>query len=111
MDVRRRLLRFALKALRYSTRAVARLERRLGLDQVSESEHHKNVALSMTRYDMVANPDEAYYRDQYLHWIDQALGKVGMSLAPVCIDLGCGQGRLTLALADRFPRSEVLGID
>jgi ubiquinone/menaquinone biosynthesis C-methylase UbiE len=70
--------------------AGARLE---GLTQNSD-EHRRFVIKAGSAHDMTKHPDEPYYAAQYLHWIRKHLpeGLVG-------IDLGCGQGRLTLLLS------------
>lgn len=61
--------------------------------------HSTAVIRDMSSYDMVSHPDEAYYAEQYLHWIFNDLAN-GFSEHQVRIlDLGCGQGRLTLPLA------------
>jgi len=53
----------------------------------------------MTGYDMVANPDEPYYARQYLHWILSELSSRFPSRRVEILDLGCGQGRLSVPLA------------
>jgi trans-aconitate 2-methyltransferase len=39
------------------------------------------------------------------------VGRVGATSPGYVVDLGCGPGNLTAALADRWPEAEVLGID
>jgi trans-aconitate 2-methyltransferase len=39
------------------------------------------------------------------------LGRIGATAPEYVVDLGCGPGNLTAALADRWPAAEVLGID
>jgi trans-aconitate 2-methyltransferase len=39
------------------------------------------------------------------------LGRIGATAPEYVVDLGCGPGNLTAALADRWPEAEVLGID
>src|SRR5262245_57385296 len=60
---------------------------------------------------MVAHPDEPYYRAQYWHWIEKILDSVSLPSSAVCLDLGCGQGRLTVPLAHRYDSGTVIGID
>jgi trans-aconitate 2-methyltransferase len=55
---------------------------------------------------------------QYLRFADERsrpffdlLGRVGAEHPRLVVDLGCGPGQLTLALASRWPDAQVLGID
>jgi trans-aconitate 2-methyltransferase len=55
---------------------------------------------------------------QYLHFADERsrpffdlLGRVGATDPGLVVDLGCGPGHLTVALASRWPEAEVRGID
>lgn len=54
----------------------------------------------MTRYDMVKHPDEPYYARQYLHWILPELADRYPERHIRIVDLGCGQGRLSIPLAE-----------
>ncbi len=62
-------------------------------------EHHQAVIRTMTDYDMVENRDEEYYARQYLHWILPELSSRYPGRRLGILDLGCGQGRLSLPLA------------
>ena len=53
----------------------------------------------MEKYDMVMRPDEPYYARQYLHWILPELSSRYDNRKIQILDLGCGQGRLSLPLA------------
>jgi SAM-dependent methyltransferase len=61
--------------------------------------HATAVIRDMSSYDMVTHPDEAYYADQYLHWIFHDLENHFSDQQVRILDLGCGQGRLSLPLA------------
>jgi SAM-dependent methyltransferase len=80
-----------------------------------QTQHRANVLRVTSQHNMAAHPDEEYYRRQYWHWIEKALtdfAQDGKALARV-LDLGCGQGRLTLPLARWLrPRGgKVIGVD
>jgi ubiquinone/menaquinone biosynthesis C-methylase UbiE len=60
---------------------------------------------------MVRDPDEAYYAEQYLRWIvADAAECLGDGRGRV-LDLGCGQGRLSIGLATRVSGTTIVGID
>src|SRR5260370_36641727 len=55
---------------------------------------------------------------QYLNFADERsrpffdrVARIGAAAPGYVVDLGCGPGQLTAALADRWPGAEVLGID
>jgi ubiquinone/menaquinone biosynthesis C-methylase UbiE len=74
--------------------------------------HNQAVIQSTVRYDMVAYPGEDYYLLQYWHWIAGYLESKHMPRAGSYLDAGCGQGRVTIRLADWCaPDGKVLGID
>lgn len=70
--------------------------------------HEKNVIRS-TEYDMVLSPDEEYYGDQYWRVLNTCITNLPKN--SICLDLGCGQGRFALRLADQFPDSRVIACD
>lgn len=61
--------------------------------------HKEAVVRTMAGYDMMGNPDEAYYAKQYMHWILPELESRFPGPGPFILDLGCGQGRFSLPLA------------
>jgi ubiquinone/menaquinone biosynthesis C-methylase UbiE len=63
------------------------------------SSHEAAVIRTMTEYDMVESPDEPYYARQYLHWILPEIGARFPDRRVEVLDLGCGQGRLTLPIS------------
>jgi SAM-dependent methyltransferase len=60
--------------------------------------HRDRVISSTTRHDMARHPDEGYYARQYWSWIEEHLRRLPGSGHH--LDAGCGQGRLTLRLAE-----------
>lgn len=72
---------------------------------------HANAVISaMSRYDMVRHPDESYFARQYLHWIMPELADRFPSRQADILDIGCGQGRFTIPLA-QWTTGRVLGVD
>lgn len=69
------------------------------------------VIQSTVEYDMYKNPDEAFYREQYWHWIQMYLEKFQVCRSGKFADVGCSQGRLSLQLARWAPESHTIGID
>jgi len=67
----------------------------------------------MTEYDMVSEPSEQYYARQYLTWILKDVSSRFPHAGVQVLDLGCGQGRLSLPLAQwcATDGGRVLGVD
>ena len=74
------------------------------------SSHAEAVISGMSRYDMVRHPDESYYARQYLHWIIPELKHRFPSQRADILDAGCGQGRLSIPLA-QWTSGRVIGVD
>jgi len=55
--------------------------------------------------------DYEQYSDGQLKWALELMGKIDWAGDESVIDLGCGEGKVTLRLAERVPRGRVLGID
>lgn len=76
----------------------------------------QDASVRATRqHNMAADPDESFYLRQYLFWLDQVIEarRYDWQGARV-LDLGCGSGRLTLPLAERFAPAgvkEIVGLD
>jgi SAM-dependent methyltransferase len=102
-----RPLSLIARACAKAERAARRLE--ISLRSDVRSAHEAAVVDSTRRYDMATNPDEAYYRDLYWEWVRPHLANQPSDAS--CLDLGCGQGRLTLPLAAQFPGGSVVGVD
>lgn len=86
---------------------------RATLDTGPGASHKASVIRSMTKYDMVKHPDEPYYARQYLHWILPELTNRYPDRNIQILDLGCGQGRLSLPMAEWCAASQgmVTGVD
>jgi len=69
------------------------------------------IQKSMTAHDMVSHPDEGYYFEQYWHWLLPECEQHFKNRKARALDIGCGQGRLTLPLAKWLTAGEVIGID
>ena len=82
-------------------------------DATSETTHDQLVIQAMTQYDMMALPDEHYYSRQYLHWVLDEFATAYPDRRVRIIDLGCGQGRLSIPLAEWCLPGEgsVTGVD
>ena len=98
----RLLLRKAGGAARNAGRVLARAEAALADPSMLASEQRHRIRSAMTAHDMVADPDEGYYRDRYWSWIESELAERGVDLSGTILDAGCGSGRLTLPLARRM---------
>jgi len=61
--------------------------------------HERQVQRASSDHDMASHPDEPYYAVQYLYWIQQVIDKEFPKKQALALDLGCGQGRLTVPLA------------
>ncbi len=80
--------------------------------QADPRAHHQAVIRSTARYDMGARSGEDYYLQQYWHWISSYLESKHLPESGSYLDAGCGQGRVTVPLAQWCaPDAEVLGID
>jgi SAM-dependent methyltransferase len=86
---------------------LGRLESRLHTGE----QQHAALEVAMSRHDMVESPDEAYYRDRYLTWINAELEGLGIGADGALLDAGCGSGRLLVPLAQRLSSGRAVGID
>jgi SAM-dependent methyltransferase len=73
------------------------------------SDFQERMVIDSTGYDMVAEPDEPYYAEQYLKVIQTHLKKLPNNSST--LDLGCGQGRLTMLLGELFKNGKVTACD
>jgi len=80
-----------------------------GYDQRS---HRRRVVDSTRSHDMVKDPDEVYFADQYWRFIKRQLVRFDCDRNGNYLDLGCGQGRITTLLADWLKdNGTVTGVD
>jgi len=102
-------LSFAQRALLFLVRRLRSAETKLQVT-LDRQRHHLRVVNS-TKYDMSEGGDEAYYLEQYLEWIKRGLVGKSFPAGASVIDLGCGQGRLTLPLSAAHRDWQLTGID
>lgn len=86
-------------------RRLASLLERLGATQTIA------VQRGMAAHDMVSHPDEGYYLEQYWHWLLPELEERFPDRKARALDVGCGQGRLALPLAEWLGAGTVVGVD
>jgi len=55
--------------------------------------------------------DYAQHSSAQQEWALELIGKLRVRAAEAVLDIGCGDGKVTAALAERVPRGSVLGID
>jgi ubiquinone/menaquinone biosynthesis C-methylase UbiE len=72
------------------------------------------IVSSTQEHDMLDHPDEQYFRRCYLYWIFKALDetlKTNEENRQTLIDIGCGQGRLTVPTVARYENITSVGVD
>lgn len=84
--------------------------KRLASELMGRGHDHK-VRAANASYDMAADPDELFYREQYLARILPELERAPSGRKARILDLGCGHGRLSLSLAEWARQGSVLGVD
>ena len=97
-----RLLNWVARFFRFIANRFERISNNYAL-------HIDSVKRGIARYDMFASPDEAYYAQEYLHWIKPLILKDYPERTARVLDLGCGQGRLSIPIS--FFCKEVTAVD
>ncbi len=105
----RALLRLIQRILLFVVRRLQHLERSVFGEKIDFAQ--QQAVVRSTTHDMAEEPDEAYYRDEYLYWIGRTLSDRKILPGSQWLDLGCGQGRLTIPLALQYPESQFAGVD
>lgn len=98
------------RAFAFFSRAARQLLKRPTNVRKQPKSHDEAIKYRMSRYDMVGNPDEPYYAEQYMYWIKAICGP-WLSKYPTILDVGCGQGRLAFSVAQWLPNSRLTGVD
>jgi SAM-dependent methyltransferase len=104
LAVVKRMDLIALAPLRLTARVLRRLANildRLGRAQIAVVQHPHRPAET--------DAAEAYYGKHYLHWLEPLIAQLPTNVR--VIDLGCGAGRLLLAVATLRPDLKVTGVD
>ena len=105
------LTTFIVKVLRYALTQLMKLDAYLHKNFNIEV-HNKKVIGSTQKYDMVAAADESYYAEQYWNRIKAFLKTEAIDSKGYFLDLGCGQGRMSIPLAKWCaPSGRVSAID
>lgn len=92
------LVRAAILVTRKLQKMLFDLDERLAQGFVL-ARHQARVKRSTRVHDMMKEPDEQYYAEQYWRVIESNLDRLGCDKAGRYLDLGCGQGRLSIPLA------------
>lgn len=107
----RKVLNISIRVERYLIYILARVERQLISNEYIKT-NQKNKIIQSTKYDMVVSPDEPYYQEQYWHWIKKYLESSRLLPSGTYLDLGCGQGRLSMPIAKWCSKGgKVIGVD
>ena len=111
-----RLLALVIRTLILVTRKLQKLLFDLDnrMDRGFDPDRHRaRVLRSARRHDMMSAPDEDYYAEQYWTLIRANLDRLGCNGTGAYLDLGCGQGRLSIPLATWCAgrQGQVVGID
>ncbi len=106
------MLGFFIRLLQKVLNIAISAKKKLSGGEYNIAAHNSKVIQSTQKYDMVVSPDEPYYQEQYWHWIKKYLDIAKLPASGTYLDLGCGQGRLSIPLA-RWCADEgkVIGVD
>lgn len=105
-----KLIRLILKISRRWVRILSGLNEKIDKDFDLRA-HNNSVVQSTVNHNMKDDADEIYYTEQYWHHIQYYLKSLDISKSGCFLDLGCGQGRLTLPLAQWADGASITGID
>ncbi|MBU2549815.1 MAG: class I SAM-dependent methyltransferase [Proteobacteria bacterium] len=122
-DLAYNLLRQIRRACGLGGRIMQRLDqaclREIMKDRERLDAEYRGIMVQIAgEHNMATSPDEKHYLRQYWHWLEPALtdwraeSREGGG-EPLILDLGCGQGRLTLPMADWCARNggRIIGVD
>ena len=106
-----RLINGLIWLLRSTARRLECWQRRLDGEMKPLQSHDEQVKRTSATYDMMTQPDELYYAQQYLRWIIADLSTRFPERDTQIVDIGCGQGRLSIPLAKWARDGYVIGVD
>lgn len=72
--------------------------------------YKKMAIIASSRYDMYKEPSEVFFSEIYLHFILQDLKEFFLTSPISILDVGCGQGRLSIPLAKEGHRVTAIDI-
>ncbi len=98
------LILFSLRVFSKLSRVSSSLAKKFEPEDIQQT----NVIRS-TSYNMMAAPDESYYADQYWQLIAPFIKDVQKNA--LAMDLGCGQGRLTVLLSKKLDEVKFVACD
>lgn len=93
------LIRVLVPLLRKVLQRLLQWDKKLGNTGRDTERHLTRVIRSTRVHDMVTDEDEPYYARQYWSLISEHLNGLGCPRNGRYLDLGCGQGRLSIPLA------------
>jgi len=97
-----------MEGVKSAARWLARVLRRAA-NRLDVTVDTQTWVMKHPRRDMADDPDERHYELQYLRWLEPFIA--GLPSGATVLDLGCGYGRLALAIAGRRPDCAVVGVD
>jgi len=106
------LTSWMVKAFRVALRMLMRLEAHFQ-DGFKRKAHNREVIRSTCKYDMFHAADEGYYTKQYWKHISALLESQKSDPNGNFLDLGCGQGRISIPFAKNWcqGKGKITGVD
>ena len=105
------LLLFCIRFFKKMLRVLIAMEKRVAKSAYHGLQDRAGIIRSTLKHNMVFSADEQYYQEQYWHWILTYLDGNNLPSDGTYLDLGCGQGRLSMPLAKWCAKGKVVGVD
>lgn len=81
-------------------------------DSDSDNENYTPKGFTMTRTSYHWNAEQyAEHSSAQLEWATELIAKLNLEGNESVLDIGCGDGKITAAIAEKLPEGRVLGID